>query len=127
MLGFLDSACDVEHGEHAENESLQERHQKLEREEEPAGESDQQQRAGHAETERTDSARKGPRDHAGRQQEHHGQEDMASRHVAEKPESQGERTREMAEDLDDEEERDQDQLEGEIDDLVGKQLGAEER
>jgi hypothetical protein len=62
-----------------------------------------------------------------RQQEHHGEKDSALRHVAKESEGQGERTREMAEDLDDEEERDQHQLEGKVDRAIGEQLGAQQR
>src|SRR5262245_50118226 len=127
MLDVRYGGADVEHREHDEDERLQERDQQLEREQEEAGERDQQSRPRQAEQDGAQGAGQHPADHAHREQEHHRQQDVPTRHVAEQSKRQRERSGQVAEDLDDEEERHQDDLEGQVDRLVREELRSQQR
>src|SRR5438876_584323 len=102
VLGVLDGPRDVEHREHHEDEGLKERDQQLERIEEAHGEGDGDQTADAAHHRARRAAGQRPADQAveAHEEENDRQQDVTAHHVAEQPQRQRQRPREMADDLD---------------------------
>src|SRR6185369_992468 len=107
MLGLLDGSRDVEHREHHEDERLEERHQDLERVQEPDGEDNHHQAAEAADDGAERIAGQGPADEAveAHQEEDDRQQDVTAEHVAEQPQRERQRPGQVADDLDDEHQR----------------------
>src|SRR2546423_10822824 len=107
VLGFLDRPRDVEHRQHHENERLEKRHQDLQRIQEPDGEGDHHDPTEAADDGSQRAAGQRPADEAlkAHQEEDDGQQDVAAYHVAEQPQRERQRPRQVADDLDDEHQR----------------------
>ena len=104
VLGLFDRSGDVQHRQHHEDERLQKRHQDLQRIQKSDGERDRDDATEPADDRARHAARQRPPDQAvqAHQEEDHREQDVAADDVAEEPERQRERAREMADDLDDE-------------------------
>src|SRR6185295_680272 len=101
MLGFLDGRRDVQHGELAEDEGLDEGDQDLQREQETHDEHDHDQRGGRSDHQSRHRAAEGPAQHPveAHHEEEDGEEDVAGHHVAEEAERERQRPRAMTDDL----------------------------
>ena len=109
VLGFLNSAGDVEHGQHAEDERLEKRHEQLQGQQKPGGKRNEQSGAWQAHDQRDRLSGEQPPDEPieAREQKHDREQDVAAHDVAEESDREGKRARQMAEDLDHEHERGQ--------------------
>src|SRR5437016_1779895 len=83
----LDGPRDVQHRQHHEDERLEERHQDLQRIDEPDREGDHQHAAEAAEDHAGGAARQRPTDEPVQphEEEHYGEQDVAAQHIAEEP------------------------------------------
>src|SRR5439155_23316249 len=83
----LDGPRDVQHRQHHEDERLEERHQDLQRIDEPDREGDHQHTAEAAVDHAGGAARQRPTDEPVQphEEEHYGEQDVAAQHIAEEP------------------------------------------
>src|SRR5512145_1288522 len=104
VLLVLERAGDVEHRQHDEDERLEERHQDLQRVEEADREGDHHQPADPADEDPGGIPGQRPADEAvePHEKEDDGEQDVPAEHVAEEPERERERAREVTDGLDDE-------------------------
>src|SRR5581483_7481720 len=107
VLGFLDRGRDVQHGQLAEDEGLDEGDQDLQRKQETHDEHDHDDRRRGPHRDASEGAGERPAQHPveAHHEEEDGEQDVAGHHVAEEAEGQGERARAVADDLDHEHQR----------------------